>query len=74
MRRGHERKDLNIGIGRDRKKSDLKVGPYIFIQTIHNKNEYHAPGMKTVTKSWITDFAKKKKWSVISVARERKIG
>jgi hypothetical protein len=52
----------------------LKTGPYLFIQTRKDKNKFHAPGMRTVTKDWIYDLAQKNNWSVSKVFREKVSG
>ena len=73
MRVGHKSKEENAESIRDWRVTDLKTGPYIFIQTRSNKKQYHAPGMITVNKDWIYELARKKNWSVKKVFREKKI-
>ncbi len=74
MRVGHEGRERNVEILRDWRVTDLKTGPYIFIQTQSDKSRYHAPGMKTVNKDWIYKLAHKKNWTVTKISREKKIG
>tara|TARA_R110002110_G_scaffold343770_1_gene553818 strand:+ start:1548 stop:1832 length:285 start_codon:yes stop_codon:yes gene_type:complete len=40
---------------------DLKVGPYVFLQTTYDGNLFHAPGQMFVTKQWIYNFSKREK-------------
>ena len=71
MRPRHYGRDRIVGIRRDQGVVDLKTGPYLFIQTRTNKDKFHAPGMRTVTKDWIYDLAQKNNWNVSKVFREK---
>jgi hypothetical protein len=74
MRRGHYGRERIVGIRRDQSVADLQTGPYLFIQTRSNKNKFHAPGMRIVTKDWIYDLAQKNNWGVSKVFREKVSG
>jgi hypothetical protein len=74
MRPRHYGRDRVVGIKRDQRITDLKTGPYLFIQTRKDRNKFHAPGMRTVTKDWIYDLAENNNWSVSKVFREKVIG
>ena len=74
MRPRHYGRERVVGIKRDQGVTDLKTGPYLFIQTRRVKNKFHAPGMRTVTKDWIYDLAQKNNWSVSKVFREKVSG
>tara|TARA_R110000803_G_scaffold195565_1_gene258812 strand:- start:260 stop:553 length:294 start_codon:yes stop_codon:yes gene_type:complete len=60
---------------------DLKVGPYIFLQTTYDGNLFHAPGQMFVTKQWVNDLSNRKKsqhiekeyWSVKKIRYQHRI-
>jgi hypothetical protein len=71
MRRRRYGTDRIVGIRRDQSVVDLKTGPYLFIQTKTNKDKFHAPGMRIVTKNWIYDLAQQNNWRVSKVYKEK---
>jgi len=71
MKRRRYGTDRIVGIRRDQSVVDLKTGPYLFLQTKTNKDKFHAPGMRIVTKNWIYDLAQQNNWRVSKVYKEK---